>query len=139
MWTLENAIFPSAPGKNLAPSSAACGRESRRERNEGAVVPNLEYGAFRRFPMRSEATPAAQARAPARQDVASELGVFVVGGVVGGGECTRTNREVRPHGGACPLGPHPEPLPRPPGCSSPDVVLRERGYARGGAAGKPPI
>jgi hypothetical protein len=86
--------------------------EERRgeERNEGAVVPNLEYGAVRRFPMRSEAAPVAPARAPARQDVASELGVFVVGGVVGGGGCTRTNLEVRPHGGVS-LGPSPRTSP----------------------------
>jgi len=37
--------------------------------------------------------------------------------------------------GARPYRPHPFHLPRPPGCSSPDVVSRERGYARGGAAG----
>ncbi len=34
----------------------------------GAAPPNLEYGAFRRFPLRSEAPPGAQARAPARHD-----------------------------------------------------------------------
>jgi len=32
------------------------------------------------------------------------------------------------------LVPSPLPLPRPPGCCSPGVVLRERGNARGGAA-----
>jgi len=70
-------------------------------------------------------------------------------GPFGAGVC---GRGVRPRGGVveeahaaggqtwrfvptgAALSPSPRPLPRLPGCSSPDVVLRERGHVRGGAA-----
>jgi hypothetical protein len=42
--------------------------DKRKWRGDGAVAPSLEYGAFRRFPMRSEAARGGAARAPARHD-----------------------------------------------------------------------
>jgi hypothetical protein len=51
-------------GSDVSTSQLTLGRSPGR----AAAPPNLEYGAVRRFPMRSEAAPGAQARAPARRD-----------------------------------------------------------------------